>query len=220
MKYILIYISIYMSLLEASQEFIYIEPISIEYPTIKKIVAPKIDKVIEIVKEEENNTTQNNPWLISIDGDKNITTMEKDKDDDEYTELESTELPKDTDAINFILNKNGSPQKYILLTKFKDKEFSSIDAMSTELVNFSKFLQKNRSYQVLIYSYTDSIGEEDENKILTKKRANAIKNILMNLGVSSTKLTAIGKGEKKPIQSNIHQEGRAANNRIEIELIN
>ena len=91
--------------------------------------------------------------------------------------------------------------------------------MSIELENFAQFLIKNFSYQVIIYGYTDSIGSEESNKILTKKRADGIKNILIKHNVSSTKLTAIGKGEKKPLQSNINQSGRTINNRVEIELI-
>ena len=91
--------------------------------------------------------------------------------------------------------------------------------MTKELKEFSEFLKKHLSYQVLIYSYTDSIGEEKENKLLTQKRAKVVEKILLDYGIASIKLTPIGKGEKEPLESNMNKSGRDKNNRVEIALI-
>ncbi len=80
-------------------------------------------------------------------------------------------------------------------------------------------MKKNTNYQVIIYGYTDSVGDENDNKTLSQKRANTVKKGLMTLGVSATKLTAIGRGEESPIADNTDAEGREKNRRIEIELI-
>ena len=54
---------------------------------------------------------------------------------------------------------------------------------------------------------------------LSLKRAEAIKNILVQNGVPSSRITASGKGFEEPIMSNDTEEGRTANRRIEAVLI-
>ena len=93
-------------------------------------------------------------------------------------------------------------------------------AENTEyIIGLQGALKKNKSYQVIIYGYTDSIGDKIKNKLLSQRRANAIKEGLMSHGISATKLTAIGKGEANPIADNMYAKGREKNRRIEIELI-
>jgi len=215
MKYILINIIVFSYLLEASQAFLYIQPISIEYTDIdNKKIAPKII--------EKNNTQD-------IEDD-NIQQMWANPTDEPFQENDDlttqTEEQKETNHIvcnesptNFTIDKYGCPQEYLLKTKFKNKSFTIVHGMKQELQEFAKFLKKHNSYQVLIYSYTDSIGTEAENRSLTQKRAETITKILIDLGVSSTKLTAIGKGEQDPLESNVYKKGRDKNNRVEIELI-
>ena len=57
------------------------------------------------------------------------------------------------------------------------------------------------------------------NLALSKKRADSIKNILVQNGVPSSRITASGKGFEEPIMSNDTEEGRTANRRIEAVLI-
>ncbi|MEA3227791.1 MAG: OmpA family protein [Campylobacterota bacterium] len=214
MKYILINLIVLINLVDASQkkvgEFISIIPISVEYNDIQEQKSEEIDEVISAEEVEENSDIQNmwaNPMATDIDDL-----------DDETEELETESLCEKTIS-GFSVGKDGCPQTYRLKTKFENKKFNLIKDMSEELEELSQFLKENLSYQVIIYSYTDSIGEEDVNKRLTKNRAATIKKILIDFGVSTTKLTAIGKGEKNPIESNMEKAGRSKNNRIEIELI-
>lgn len=87
------------------------------------------------------------------------------------------------------------------------------------LEDFKNYLNENKGYQAIIYSYTDSIGSEIQNRTLSEKRAKNIKQALESMGLSSTRLTAIGKGEKEPIADNTYEDGRNKNNRIEILII-
>ena len=86
------------------------------------------------------------------------------------------------------------------------------------MLNFL-FLEKNRGYQVIIYGYTDALGDTEANKELSQERANAVKEALTRYGISLTRLTSIGKGEENPIADNTSSEGRAKNRRIKVELI-
>ncbi len=94
-----------------------------------------------------------------------------------------------------------------------------IDATATSEINtFAVFMKENPSYKATIIGHTDSIGTPEYNQQLSKKRAEKVKNALIEQGIEADRLTALGKGENLPIMSNILKEGRAENRRIELEL--
>ncbi len=70
--------------------------------------------------------------------------------------------------------------------------------------------------RVEIQGYTDNWGKESANKALSEKRAKAVMNYLIDKGIASYRLKAIGYGEANPIASNKTKAGRAKNRRIEI----
>jgi OOP family OmpA-OmpF porin len=107
----------------------------------------------------------------------------------------------------------------VLELKFQANSADFKENATQELEEFSNYLLKNKSYQVVIYGYTDSSGEKEANRILSQKRANSVIKVLQNSGISSTRLTAIGMGAKNPIADNTTAQGRATNRRIEALII-
>ena len=70
-----------------------------------------------------------------------------------------------------------------------------------------------KEYVVKIEGHSDSLGDAKTNEALTEKRANSIKQFLVDRGqISADRLTAIGLGESKPIDRN----SEAKNRRIDI----
>ncbi|MFT5659849.1 MAG: OOP family OmpA-OmpF porin [Sulfurimonas sp.] len=122
-------------------------------------------------------------------------------------------------STEFIVDNVGCPQTAVLKINFKAKEFIIMDDTLPEVENFALFLLDNKSYQAIIYGYTDSENSTGNNKQLSQKRANAVMEVLIGHGVKLTRLTAIGMGSKNPIAENSTPEGRAKNRRIEIELL-
>ena len=70
-----------------------------------------------------------------------------------------------------------------------------------------------------IGGHTDSQGRESMNLELSSKRAGAILNALVEAGVSSDILTAVGYGESFPIANNRTSAGREKNRRIIIQIL-
>lgn len=71
-----------------------------------------------------------------------------------------------------------------------------------------------------IRGHTDSQGPAAFNLQLSQKRADSVRQYLINGGIAGDRLTAIGVGEEEPIASNATPEGRAQNRRIEFRRLN
>jgi len=77
-------------------------------------------------------------------------------------------------------------------------------------------LRDNPEITLSVEGHTDSKGKDKYNKTLSTKRAKAVMTHLNKVGgIDKGRLTSIGWGEEKPIDSNLTDEGRAANRRVE-----
>lgn len=72
---------------------------------------------------------------------------------------------------------------------------------------------------VIATGYTDSIGTDAYNLKLSDRRANTVKQYLIEQGVPADRIYTEGKGKADPIASNKTREGRAQNRRVEIEIV-
>jgi outer membrane protein OmpA-like peptidoglycan-associated protein len=79
-------------------------------------------------------------------------------------------------------------------------------------------LQRYPDVNMVIEGYTDSVGSQDFNRLLSEHRANAVRDYLMQHGVDAARLVAVGRGAENPIASNATPSGRALNRRIEFHL--
>jgi outer membrane protein OmpA-like peptidoglycan-associated protein len=70
-----------------------------------------------------------------------------------------------------------------------------------------------------IDGHTDNTGSDSYNQTLSEKRASAVASYLRTKGISSSRLTTIGKGEAYPKYSNDTESGRASNRRVEFQIV-
>ncbi|MBE9463603.1 OmpA family protein [Dyadobacter subterraneus] len=91
-----------------------------------------------------------------------------------------------------------------------------------KLEQISKSIKKRFSnYWIAVYGNTDATGDADLNQKLSAKRAESVKNWLVdNAGVSTEKISMGAMGEKDPVASNASEQGRKMNRRVEIVVMN
>jgi len=89
-------------------------------------------------------------------------------------------------------------------------------ALAPILTKFAQGLDATMHVQVT--GHTDSQGSDAVNNPLSVDRAASVRDYLVTQGVSATRISIDGKGERQPVADNTTADGRAKNRRVEIFL--
>lgn len=101
-----------------------------------------------------------------------------------------------------------------------DSSRSSIKSQSaTVLSEILSILKDYPSESFTVEGHADATGSEGYNQKLSETRANSVKDYLVENGIDASRLTAVGFGESKPIDTNSTIAGRTNNRRVEINLV-
>ena len=79
---------------------------------------------------------------------------------------------------------------------------------------------KKSGEKIKLVGHTDSIGNDDSNKLLGLWRAEVIRDVLISKGLPASQIIVSSQGEANPIASNATDSGRAKNRRVELQIIN
>ena len=93
--------------------------------------------------------------------------------------------------------------------------FSSQKALTPVAESF----KSQTDLKIEIAGHTDSIGSAEYNQDLSQKRADSVRQFLIDQGVDAERLSAIGYGEMQPVAENDSESGRAMNRRVEFRLV-
>ncbi|NEZ03322.1 OmpA family protein [Wenzhouxiangella sp. XN201] len=74
--------------------------------------------------------------------------------------------------------------------------------------------------QIRIEGHTDSTGSASANMRISRQRAEAVRDALIELGIDAERVQAVGMGEDFPIASNESADGRSQNRRVDVILLN
>jgi len=85
------------------------------------------------------------------------------------------------------------------------------------LLDLANELSANPDLKLEIRGHTDATGSAEANLALSQRRATAVLNTLVDMGIDKGRLKAVGYGESQPIADNNTAAGRAANRRVEIQ---
>ncbi len=89
----------------------------------------------------------------------------------------------------------------------------------TELDRLSSLLKTQEDLKIEILGHTDGVGNDEDNLLLSQKRANAVKSYLVSKEINSSRIQTKALGESQPIADNETEEGRAKNRRISFRLL-
>ncbi|MBI1933585.1 MAG: OmpA family protein [Ignavibacteriales bacterium] len=133
----------------------------------------------------------------------------------------------------YITNNYGSEPKEIIKKEIEQVEKIILFGVNFEfdkstflpesypiLKHLLTVLQNHPEINIEIQGHTDNYGTDLYNIGLSQRRADAVKNYLIENGIDSKRLIATGLGEGYPIADNNSSRGRAFNRRIEIKITN
>ncbi len=81
------------------------------------------------------------------------------------------------------------------------------------------YLKEHPSTPVTVKGHTDYKGSDEYNQKLSERRANAVRDYLIQKGIASSRIQVVGYSEHRPIADNKTAEGQAMNRRSELEVI-
>lgn len=101
-----------------------------------------------------------------------------------------------------------------------DTEQYNLNAASQEtLSSLAAVFEEYPKTNILVEGHTDSTGANAYNLTLSKNRAQAVTNYLVNNGVAANRITTKWYGETQPKYDNSTVEGRSKNRRVELAII-
>jgi OOP family OmpA-OmpF porin len=86
----------------------------------------------------------------------------------------------------------------------------------SEMDELGEFLKNKANAYAVMAGYTDSVGSEEYNLGLSRRRAESVANYLMNnYNIDQSRIVMNWYGKANPIASNDTEEGRSMNRRVE-----
>jgi peptidoglycan-associated lipoprotein len=102
-----------------------------------------------------------------------------------------------------------------------DKDSSSLLPEAQEILKRkAQWLKQNPDVSSIIQGHSDEPGSAEFNFALGDRRAGNAKSFLIQLGIDSSRLTAVSYGKEKPIYAENNEEARAKNRRVHFLIEN
>ncbi|MFV0358179.1 OmpA family protein [Tropicimonas sp.] len=131
---------------------------------------------------------------------------------------QAAELRQSIANENVIINQVGGN---LVVTMPQDILFA-VDSTSIseparqDLGTLAASLNKYPDTRVEVIGHTDNTGAASYNEHLSVRRAQTVANVLVANGVAPARVSATGRGEAAPVATNLTEEGKAQNRRVDI----
>ena len=159
-------------------------------------------------KEGKNGVVENAAFIDQNDSIQHDLLVQKIKR--EFIGKEKSEGKIQEDAEN-ILNK-----KFAVYFDYNSKLLTQDGTRVIQ--DIVEIIRKHPNAVLIVKGHTDNAGYHETNLTLSLKRANIVKNYLVQKGIQHNRIETIALGDSEPIASNDNSAGRRINRRVEIEI--
>jgi outer membrane protein OmpA-like peptidoglycan-associated protein len=121
--------------------------------------------------------------------------------------------------LNSVLQTTDSPRGLVVNMADVLFDFGKYDLKTDTKIKLAKLggiIQAHPGLQLAIEGHTDNIGSDEANMKLSQQRADAVRDFLVQQGLTSDTVSAVGMGKTDPVADNSTNEGRQKNRRVEI----
>ena len=101
---------------------------------------------------------------------------------------------------------------------FRTGSFELLGVARERLAKVSGIVLAYPGLHLEVEGHTDSVGGDDYNQTLSERRARAVRDYLVQQGISDNSIVARGLGKAGPVATNETAEGRRQNRRVELVL--
>ncbi|MFN8625814.1 MAG: OmpA family protein [Candidatus Binatia bacterium] len=110
-------------------------------------------------------------------------------------------------------------KKIVLRSVHFDFDKATLKAEAKPILDEAiQVLKQEGSVDIVVEGHTDSVGTDQYNLSLSRRRAETVRTYLVDHGIAKSRITAEGLGEAKPVASNDTADGRAQNRRVELRV--
>lgn len=124
-----------------------------------------------------------------------------------------------TNKINTILKQLEANAKAVIHLDFEADDVTLFTQSKDELLEIVGIFQAHPDWKISLEIHNAPVAKPEYTLALTEKRAAAIKEQLISLGVKSTSVNVKGLGDTKPLVANDTEKGRLTNTRVEISKL-
>ena len=190
-------------------------------------------QIIEDVDLEIKNLTTQEITTIKVDAGTYVSSLTLAKDDDvlitikkegfafnsTYISTEDTSFNSPS-ALNFEMQSLEQGKSFSIENIYFDNNSYELKRATNEiLIEFAKYLEVNNTLIIEINGFTDNVGNQGDNQLLSENRAKAVRDLILLQGISEKRVFYNGFGESSPITSNDTEKGRGQNRRTEFKII-
>jgi len=120
-----------------------------------------------------------------------------------------------------VFNKSSiyAPQGY-LISKYHTWVHPEEKVVKVGIDKLAEDLKSNPDLKVQITAHTDNVGSNKFSMDLSVKRAQSVKEYLVQKGCNPENIQTFGKGKNEPLNENLTEDERAKNRRFEFAFIN
>lgn len=169
------------------------------------------DRLEQRVRSIDDRVTENNSQIAALDEkvDENNRALSERMDDLERKLENLSQRVEEMDRVDLTFGGD------IL---FELDSSVILDSAKPDLARVVRALSENPDRSISIEGHTCDLGTEQYNQGLSERRAEAVRDYLIQGGISEDRIETDGHGETQPLVDNVNESARMLNRRVEITI--